>query len=72
MSNSHEKSVGKRGYLRAEKKERGRKRGDIYVWQFYLAGFTETDYKKNELDTGEDRMGQKMRRRQKIKTFWQT
>ena len=35
---------------------------------FYRDSFTETGCRENKLDTGEDRMSQRMRRSQKIRT----
>ena len=38
------------------------------VWQLYWDRSTETGYRENKLDTSEDRMSQRMRRSQKIRT----
>ena len=46
--------------------------GDVCVWQFYQDSFTETGYRKNKLDTGKNRMNQRMRRSQKIRTYCQS
>ena len=40
--------------------------------QFYWESFTETGCRENKLDTGEDRMSQRMRRSQKIRTDCQS
>ena len=42
------------------------------VRQFYWDSFTETGCRENKLDTGEDRMSQRMRRSQKIRTYCQS
>ena len=34
--------------------------------QFYRESFTETRFKENKLDTGEDRMSERMRRNQRL------
>ena len=44
----------------------------VRVWQFYCDSFTETGCRENKLDTGEDRMSQRMRRSQKIRTDCQS
>jgi hypothetical protein len=56
-ANSHKKSTGKKGYLRAEReKERERLVVVCSVCQFYPDSVTE-----NKLGTGEDRTSQRMK-----------
>ena len=50
------KTAQERGYLRAGQGEKGG------GGQFYTDSFTETGCRENKLDTGEDRMSQRMRK----------
>jgi hypothetical protein len=59
MPNSHERGKG-RSYLREHRK--GKKEA-----VFYQESFTGTGGRENKLDTGEDRMSQRMRKSQKIR-----
>ena len=64
MSNTHENSIGKRGYFREKEKMN-------HEWQYYQDSFIETDYRENKLHTGEDRIKQRLIRGQKIRTYYQ-
>jgi hypothetical protein len=68
MTNSHKKREEKKGYLLM--RERGRERGG----RQFLSGefYREVAERANKLDTGEDRIGQRMRRSQKIRTDCQS
>jgi len=61
----------KRAYLRAA---REKKWVVVYmcIWQFYWDNSTVAGYRKNNLDTGENRTRQRMRRSQKIRTNCQS
>jgi hypothetical protein len=44
----------------------------VYMWQLYQDSYAKTDCRENKLDTGEDRMSQRIRRTQKIRTYCQS
>jgi hypothetical protein len=44
----------------------------VSMWQFDQDSFTETSYRENKLDTGEDRRSQRMKRSRKIRIFCQS
>ena len=53
----HFNSRGKQSLLERSLRQ---KRGGI--WEFYWNNFSEIGYRENKLDTGEDRISQRMRR----------
>jgi hypothetical protein len=65
LPNSHER--GKRGNIKGSSAEGGKK-GLVLLGQLYI----DKSQRENNLDTSEDRMSQRMRKIQRIRTYCQS